>query len=118
MVIGLSLNFIGINPIHFLVFAAVFNGVAAVPLIWIINRIAADRRAMGTARSGWLSRTNLTLTFLGMAGSVAAMAISYLKGLTVLQGLPHPSQPRPRRARGLSPPQELSGRPRRVPLSG
>ena len=80
MLIGLCLNFIGINPIHFLVFAAVFNGVAAVPLIWIINRIAADRRAMGTARSGWLSRTILTLTFLGMAGSVAAMAISYVKG--------------------------------------
>ena len=80
MVIGLCLNFLGVNPIHFLVFAAVFNGVAAVPLIWIINRIAADRRAMGAARSGWLSRTVLTLTFLGMAGSVVAMAVSYLKG--------------------------------------
>ena len=80
MVIGLCLNFLGVNPIHFLVFAAVFNGVAAVPLIWIINRIAADRRAMGAARSGWLSRSILTLTFLGMAGSVVAMAVSYLKG--------------------------------------
>jgi NRAMP (natural resistance-associated macrophage protein)-like metal ion transporter len=80
MLIGLCLNFTGFNPIRALVFASVFNGVAAVPLIWIIDRIAADRRTMGEARSGWLSRTVLMLTFLGMVGAVAGMAISYLKG--------------------------------------
>jgi len=79
-VIGLGLNFIGLNPIHALVFAAVFNGVIAVPLIWFIDRIAADRRVMGAARSGWLSRTTLIITFIGMAGSVVALAISYIKG--------------------------------------
>jgi NRAMP (natural resistance-associated macrophage protein)-like metal ion transporter len=80
MIIGLCLNFIGINPIQALVFAAVFNGVIAVPLIWFLNRIASDRRVMGDARSGWLSRTTLIITFIGMAGSVVAMAISYIKG--------------------------------------
>jgi NRAMP (natural resistance-associated macrophage protein)-like metal ion transporter len=80
MLLGLCLNFIGVNPIRFLVFSAVFNGVAAVPLIWIIDRIAADRGAMGAARSGWLSRTVLALTFTGMAGSVVAMVVSYVKG--------------------------------------
>jgi NRAMP (natural resistance-associated macrophage protein)-like metal ion transporter len=80
MLIGLGLNFIGVNPIRALVFAAVFNGVAAVPLLWFVDRIAADRGVMGAARSGWLSRTVLLLTFLGMAGSVIAMAVSYLKG--------------------------------------
>jgi Mn2+/Fe2+ NRAMP family transporter len=78
MVIGLCLNFIGVNPIRALVFAAVFNGVAAVPLIWIIDRIAADPRVMGEASSGWLSRTVMMLTFLGMAGSVVALVASYL----------------------------------------
>jgi Mn2+/Fe2+ NRAMP family transporter len=62
------------------VFAAVFNGVIAVPLIWYLNRIASDRRVMGDARSGWLSRTTLMITFIGMAGAVVAMAISYVKG--------------------------------------
>ena len=80
MLLGLCLNFIGVNPIRFLVFSAVFNGVAAVPLIWIIDRIAANRDTMGEARSGWLSRTVLALTFLGMAGSVVALVVSYLKG--------------------------------------
>jgi Mn2+/Fe2+ NRAMP family transporter len=80
MLIGLCLNFTGVNPIRALVFASVFNGVAAVPLIWIIDRVAADRRTMRDARSGWLSRTVLMLTFIGMAGAVASMAISYVKG--------------------------------------
>jgi NRAMP (natural resistance-associated macrophage protein)-like metal ion transporter len=80
LLIGLGLNFTGVNPIRALVFAAVFNGVAAVPLIWFIGRIAGDRATMGDARSGWLSRSTLTLTFIGMAGSVVATAISYIKG--------------------------------------
>jgi len=80
MLIGLCLNFIGVNPIQALVFAAVFNGVIAVPLIWFVSRIASDRRVMGNARSGWLSRITLAITFIGMAGSVVAMAVSYLKG--------------------------------------
>ena len=80
MLIGLCLNFIGVNPIRALVFAAVFNGVAAVPLIWFINRIAADPATMGQARSGWLSRTVLAVTFLGLAGSVVVTAVSYIKG--------------------------------------
>ena len=80
MVIGLGLNFTGVNPIHALVFAAVFNGIIAVPLIWFIYRIAADQRVMGDARSGWLSRATLIITFIGMAGAVVAMAISYIKG--------------------------------------
>jgi Mn2+/Fe2+ NRAMP family transporter len=76
--IGLCLNFIGVNPIRFLVFAAAFNGVAAVPLVWIINRIAAGRATMGAARSGWLSQAVLLLTFTGMAAAVVATVISYL----------------------------------------
>lgn len=34
MLIGLGLNVFGVNPLAALVFVAVFNGVAAVPLIW------------------------------------------------------------------------------------
>jgi Mn2+/Fe2+ NRAMP family transporter len=79
MLIGLCLNFIGVNPIRFLVFAAAFNGIAAVPLIWIINRIAADRAIMGTARSGWLSRPVLNVTFVGMAAAVVTTVISHLR---------------------------------------
>jgi hypothetical protein len=80
MLIGLGLNFTGVSPIKALVFTAVFNGVAAVLLIWFIDRIAADRGTIGGARSGWLSRSMLILTFMGMAGSVVAMVISHIRG--------------------------------------
>ena len=46
--IGLMINFIGIDPIKALVFTAVFNGVAAVPLIFLIARIARNPKVMGT----------------------------------------------------------------------
>jgi NRAMP (natural resistance-associated macrophage protein)-like metal ion transporter len=78
MLIGLCLNFFGVNPIQALVFAAVFNGIAAVPLIWFIRRLAARPDVMGTARSGWLSRVLLTVTFTGMAASIIAMVASYV----------------------------------------
>jgi NRAMP (natural resistance-associated macrophage protein)-like metal ion transporter len=76
MLIGLGLNLFGANPIAALVFAAAFNGVAAVPLLWIIGRIAADQRVMGAARSGWLSRVTIGATFAGMAGSVLLAVVA------------------------------------------
>jgi Mn2+/Fe2+ NRAMP family transporter len=67
-----------VNPIQALVFAAVFNGIAAVPLIWFISRLAPCHDVMGAARSGWLSRVLLAVTFIGMAASIIAMAASYM----------------------------------------
>jgi Mn2+/Fe2+ NRAMP family transporter len=40
--IGLCMNFIGINPVKALVYTAVLNGVAAVPLLFLIIRISAS----------------------------------------------------------------------------
>jgi NRAMP (natural resistance-associated macrophage protein)-like metal ion transporter len=78
MLIGLCLNFSGVNPIKALVFSAVFNGIAAVPLLWFIGRLAGRKDVMDTARSGWLSRVVLTVTFLGMVGAIIAMVVSYV----------------------------------------
>ena len=49
-VIGLGINFLGINPIQALVFAAVFNGIAAVPLLAMIARVARSEKVMGEFR--------------------------------------------------------------------
>jgi NRAMP (natural resistance-associated macrophage protein)-like metal ion transporter len=72
-IIGLMINFIGINPINALVFTAVFNGVAAVPLIFIIAKIARDEKIMGEHKSGWLSNTFVWATFILMTASAVAM---------------------------------------------
>jgi Mn2+/Fe2+ NRAMP family transporter len=78
--IGLMINFIGIDPIKALVFTAVFNGVAAVPLIFLIARIARNPKIMGKYRSGWLSNTVVWVTFLVMLASAVAMFYTLARG--------------------------------------
>jgi len=72
-VIGLGMNFIGINPVKALVYTAVLNGVAAVPLLFIIVRISASETIMGEYKSGWLSKALLWLTFVVMGGAAVAL---------------------------------------------
>ncbi|NVO18877.1 MAG: divalent metal cation transporter [Bacteroidetes bacterium] len=78
--IGLMINFIGIDPIKALVFTAVFNGVAAVPLIFLIARIARNKKIMGENRSGWMSNTVVWITFLVMLASAVAMFFTLARG--------------------------------------
>jgi len=40
----LILNFIGIDPVKALVYAAVLNGVAAVPLLFLVVKISGDEK--------------------------------------------------------------------------
>lgn len=72
-IIGLIINFIGINPVKALVYSAVLNGVAAVPLIFLIIKISASDQIMGKFKSGALSKIILWITFLGMASAAIAM---------------------------------------------
>lgn len=75
---GLLFNFIGFDPIKALVFTAVFNGIAAVPLIYIIARISSREDIMGPHKSGWLSKLGLWIAFGVMAVFAAALLISFL----------------------------------------
>lgn len=72
---GLIINFVGINPVKALVYVAVLNGVAAVPLIFLIIKISANKKIMGEYKSGLLSKTILWITFLGMGASAIATLI-------------------------------------------
>ena len=63
---GWLITLIGIDPIKSLVFAAVINGLVAVPLILIIAKISKSREIMGELSGGRLSRTMLILTFFLM----------------------------------------------------
>jgi Mn2+/Fe2+ NRAMP family transporter len=71
--IGLIINFVGIDPVKALVFTAVLNGVAAVPLLFLIVKIAASEKIMGEFKSGWLSKTLLWFTFVFMGAAAVAM---------------------------------------------
>ncbi len=77
-VVGLGINFIGINPIKALVFTAVFNGIAAIPLLYVIARINGNAGILGKRTGGWLSRSMVWLTFGVMALSGAALLYTTL----------------------------------------
>jgi Mn2+/Fe2+ NRAMP family transporter len=71
--VGLAMNFIGINPIKALVFTAVFNGVAAVPLLFLIARINGSEAVLADRKGGIWSRSTVWLTFGVMALSGLAL---------------------------------------------
>jgi len=71
--IGLMINFVGIDPVKALVYAAVLNGVAAVPLLFLIAKIARNEKIMGEYKSGNLSNILLWFTFVAMGAASIAM---------------------------------------------
>lgn len=75
--IGLAINFIGINPMKALVYTAVINGLVAVPLIFLIGRVAQNEKIMGQYRSGWLSKSLVFLTFLAMGTAALVMLVTF-----------------------------------------
>jgi len=72
-VVGLLLNFIGVNPVKALVYAAVLNGVAAVPLLFLVLKISSDEKIMGEFKSKAVSKTILWITFVAMGAAAVAM---------------------------------------------
>lgn len=80
-IFGLAINFIGIDPIKALVFTAVFNGVTAIPLLFIIARIAKNQKIMGKYKSGKLSNTLIWITFGVMMASAIGMFYALFQGL-------------------------------------
>ncbi len=74
--VGLGINYIGIDPIKALVYAGVINGFVAVPLIYLIAKISSDKAIMGKYKSGIFSRTLIWVTFIVMAG--AALGTVYM----------------------------------------
>jgi NRAMP (natural resistance-associated macrophage protein)-like metal ion transporter len=76
--IGMGMNFVGIDPIKALVLTAVVNGVVAVPLLFIIARIAGNKEIMGAYVSGTVSKLLVWLTFIGMGVAAVAMFATLL----------------------------------------
>ena len=71
--IGLLLNFIGINPIQALVWSAIINGVTAAPIMGLMMFMASSRKVMGQfvlpsylKIFGWLATLIMAFAALGM----------------------------------------------------
>ena len=76
--VGLIFNFIGFDPMKALIFTAVFNGIAAVPLIFLIAKISTREDIMGEHKSGIWSKLGLWIAFAVMALFAIALIISFI----------------------------------------
>lgn len=75
-VVGLVINFVGIDPIQALVWAAVVNGIAAVPLLTMIARIGRNRKIMGDHAVRPAGIVGIWAAFVAMAIAAVAMILS------------------------------------------
>lgn len=64
--LGLAINFIGINPMKALLYSAVVNGVVAVPLIAFITILANKKKVMGKYKNKPISNILGWVTFVVM----------------------------------------------------
>lgn len=76
---GLAINFLGIDPIKALVFTAVFNGIAAVPLLFMIAKVGNNRRIMGDYKNGLLSNLLVRSAFVIMLAAVLVLFYSFIR---------------------------------------
>lgn len=75
MLVGLSLNFIGLNPIKALIYSAVLNGTVAPIILILILLIASNKKVMGEWANG---KVSIVLGwFLAIMMAVAGVAAIY-----------------------------------------
>lgn len=77
MVLGLLMNFIGLDPIKALIYSAVLNGLIAPIILYFVVKISSDKEVMGhwsnkklTTVIGWLVVSLMTLAGLAAIGSM------------------------------------------------
>jgi Mn2+/Fe2+ NRAMP family transporter len=76
---GLSINLINIDPIQALVYAAVINGIVAVPILIAIIKIANDKKILHGKTNGKISNVVGIITILVMSISVVIMFVTWGK---------------------------------------
>lgn len=76
--IGLWVDFININPITALIYTAVINGVVAVPILFVIMKIANNKKILHEKTNGKISNILGWFTFALMGISVAVMFAMFL----------------------------------------
>ncbi|MEP7146985.1 MAG: Nramp family divalent metal transporter [bacterium] len=77
LIIGLSINFIGISPIQALIYTAILYGITSPVIIGIILHISNNKKVMGKFTNGKLSNILGFITFVLM--TVAAFLLIYFQ---------------------------------------
>lgn len=78
VIFGALMNFIGLNPIRALIYAAVLNGLSAPIFIFMIIKTANNQKIMGEFKNSRLVNFFGWLTFIFMAGAGVSFLLSLL----------------------------------------
>ncbi len=78
--VGMALDFLGINPISALVLSAVLNGIVAAPLLVLVMLVSNDRRALGDRINGRLLNVLGWATTLVMAIAAVGLIVTTVIG--------------------------------------
>lgn len=74
--LGLVLNFLEVNAVKMLFYAAVVNGVLAPPLIVLVTMLTSDKKVMGKRVNPWLLKWAGWVTAAVMAAATIAMIVA------------------------------------------
>ncbi len=77
MLVGLAINFIGLNPIKALIYAAILNGLVAPVVLVFILLLSSNRKVMGEWVNGKWSKIFgwITVLLMGVAGIAAIISM-------------------------------------------
>ena len=78
--VGMAVNFLGINPITALVLSAVLNGLIAAPLLVLVMLVSNDRAAMGEWTNGRLLNAIGWLTTAVMGAAAIGLIVTTIVG--------------------------------------
>jgi Mn2+/Fe2+ NRAMP family transporter len=75
--VGMLINFIGLNPIKALVWAAVINGLLAPPILIVIMLIANNKTLLGGNVNGPVANVMGWITTIAMFAAAAALIVTW-----------------------------------------
>jgi NRAMP (natural resistance-associated macrophage protein)-like metal ion transporter len=78
--IGMGINFVGLNPIEALVVTAVINGLLAAPLLVVLMLVSNDRKVMGERTNGRIINAIGWVTAAVLSVAAAALIVTTLVG--------------------------------------
>src|SRR4029079_2978535 len=73
LLIGLAINYVGINPVQALIYTAILYGITSPVLILIILHISNNKKVMGKFTNGKWSNILGVITLLLMTAAVALL---------------------------------------------
>lgn len=75
VLIGLVLNYAGLNAVKMLFWSAVLNGILAPPLVILVVLLTTDKRVMGTRANSPMARALGWTCAAVMSGAAAALLL-------------------------------------------